>query len=419
MPRAGHGCVACATGGSDAAMYTRCTHCSTWFSLTTDQLRQGHGAVRCGSCLRSFDALVNLHEALLESLQMDNAKGFDADVEVGSTTPASDALDHPDEPVANEDPTAWVEEATEIEPLLTDDSIRADWQGVDGARGETRSTSPHHANPLPPQTEDPATSSSADDADTQETRSARSFSASDRTDLNRDVPPGDPSSPFTEPSGKPNPVDLGQVPPEFDASLQANEVATERQPLTATVDAPLDRERIGPQILREDIDRIGRARRGRRYRWIKATLALGLSVTLVAQYAWFLPGDLVKRFPAARPWTQAFCTQTGCTLPPLRQPSLIRLASRDVRVHPKYEGALLIAASLINDGAYAQPFPNVTFTLFNVNGQTIASREFQPPDYLEPNAVTTAVMRPQQPVQIVLELLAPEEAAVSFEFQFH
>lgn len=43
-------------------MITRCPHCGTTFRVTPEQLRLGHGQVRCGACMASFDALASLAE---------------------------------------------------------------------------------------------------------------------------------------------------------------------------------------------------------------------------------------------------------------------------------------------------------------------------------------------------------------------
>ena len=174
-----------------------------------------------------------------------------------------------------------------------------------------------------------------------------------------------------------------------------------------------------PEVLQADYDRIDRALRLRRRRRIYVAAALLCVLSLLAQYAWFLPGDLTARYPMARPWVERFCAQAGCTLPLERAPQLVSLAHRDVRVHPKYEGALHIAATLVNKAPFSQPFPTIVFTLYNVNGQTIASRRFAPAQYLDREvADAPAMMPPLEPVKVVFELLAPEEAAVSFEFRF-
>jgi len=60
----------------------------------------------------------------------------------------------------------------------------------------------------------------------------------------------------------------------------------------------------------------------------------------------------------------------------------------------------------------------LTFSLFTVNGQLSTIREFAPAEYLGDRPRAALPMPPAKPVQISLELLAPEQAAVSFEFNF-
>ncbi|MCW8845985.1 MAG: DUF3426 domain-containing protein [Gammaproteobacteria bacterium] len=43
-------------------MHTRCTHCDTAFRITPEVLTYARGRVRCGQCLRTFDALEHLSE---------------------------------------------------------------------------------------------------------------------------------------------------------------------------------------------------------------------------------------------------------------------------------------------------------------------------------------------------------------------
>jgi len=43
-------------------MHTRCTHCDTAFRITPEVLSYARGRVRCGQCLRTFDALEHLSE---------------------------------------------------------------------------------------------------------------------------------------------------------------------------------------------------------------------------------------------------------------------------------------------------------------------------------------------------------------------
>ena len=141
-------------------------------------------------------------------------------------------------------------------------------------------------------------------------------------------------------------------------------------------------------------------------------------VLLAGQYIFFMPEDAARRYPQWRGAIESVCVRIGCVLPERRDPARIRVVSRDVRIHPRYEGAMQIKATLTNSAPYRQPYPKVRFTLFNVNGQTIATRVFQPPEYLGRPVDAGARLRPKTQFQVALDVLAPEEAAVSFEFSF-
>jgi len=173
-----------------------------------------------------------------------------------------------------------------------------------------------------------------------------------------------------------------------------------------------------PQSLREDWQRLQTMRATRLRNISLGLLTLILLAGLGLQYMWFEPEDLLRRFPQARAGVEAFCKRADCLLPSTRDPAKIKLLSRAVRAHPDYEGALLVSATFSNNAAWAQPFPDMKFSLYNVNGLTIASRVFHPEQYLAGALPADALLPPGQPVQISLEILAPEEAAVSFEFTF-
>jgi hypothetical protein len=173
-----------------------------------------------------------------------------------------------------------------------------------------------------------------------------------------------------------------------------------------------------PAVLRDDAEQRAAARRASRRAVTLGFASVVLLVLLGAQYAWFMPDDLLARFPQARIWLEPFCARTGCVLPHTLEPGGVEIVTRDVRIHPDYEGALLVNATLMNALPFAQPYPRIQFVLYNVNGETIAARTFEPPEYLARQVNLVRGMLPKVPVQAVLELLAVEQAAVSFEFRF-
>jgi predicted Zn finger-like uncharacterized protein len=173
-----------------------------------------------------------------------------------------------------------------------------------------------------------------------------------------------------------------------------------------------------PAVLREDAAELAARTSARRRNIGYGSAALALLALLALQYVFFMPEDAARRYPQWRGAIESLCVQFGCVLPERRDASRIGVVSRDVRVHPRYEGVLQIKATLTNAAKFRQPYPRVRFTLFNVNGQTIATRVFQPSEYLGRSVAASARLRPQTPFQVELDVLAPEEAAVSFEFQF-
>ncbi len=65
MPSATAGCASAgAAGPGPDAVYTRCAHCNTVFSINATALRIGRGRVRCGACMEEFEALATLSEDL-------------------------------------------------------------------------------------------------------------------------------------------------------------------------------------------------------------------------------------------------------------------------------------------------------------------------------------------------------------------
>jgi len=173
-----------------------------------------------------------------------------------------------------------------------------------------------------------------------------------------------------------------------------------------------------PEVLREQSEEQSARSAARRRNIGYGVAGVALLALLAFQYLFFNPEAAARQYPQWRDTIESMCAHIGCVLPERRDPSRIRVLSRDVRVHPKFEGVLQIKATLANAAPFRQPYPRLRFTLFNVNGQTIATRVFRPSEYLGRNVSPSARLRPRSPFQIALDVLVPEEAAVSFEFQF-
>lgn len=152
--------------------------------------------------------------------------------------------------------------------------------------------------------------------------------------------------------------------------------------------------------------------------FFQIVVLLLLLTVLTLQLAWFNRDLLLKKYPQLYPWAEKVCTQLDCTIVRFRDLAAVKVLNRDVRLHPRYENALLVNATIVNTAKYVQPFPVVQLTLFDTNGKVMAHRDFNPQDYLDQNYLNSAGMQPDAPIHFVLELSGFSTKAVGFEFNF-
>ena len=147
-------------------------------------------------------------------------------------------------------------------------------------------------------------------------------------------------------------------------------------------------------------------------------LILSLLLVAVTQLVWFNRDQVLSRYPELLPYARQLCERVQCELIRYRNVAEIKLLNRDVRDHPRYERALLVNATLINEASVIQPFPRIQLGLFDTDGRLLAYREFSSADYLDESINVENGMLPNKPIHIVLEVIGPTEGAVSFEFRF-
>lgn len=158
-----------------------------------------------------------------------------------------------------------------------------------------------------------------------------------------------------------------------------------------------------------------RASGARQWPWFVACTLLTLS--LVVQLAW-AERDPLLRNPAAGGWLRSSCNVLGCELPLIAAPQQLHLLASNVQAHPSVPGALMISASVRNDAAFAQPYPVLTITLSNAQGQRVAMRRLQPREYLDDSVLLRRGLAPGASAVLLLEVEDPGDKAVAFEFGF-
>lgn len=218
-----------------------------------------------------------------------------------------------------------------------------------------------------------------------------------------------------------------QLPPEPFRELPVNEPAFEPPRLDLAVYRPRQPE---PEPVAdaaapasEDFSQLSFAPRfarprpaaPRRWPWIVACLLLAL--LLAAQVGWACRDALVAN-PVVGGWLRATCATLGCELPLVRDVGRLHLLARDVQSHPSVPGALLISATVRNDAAFAQPWPVVAITLFDVDGKRLAMRRLRPADYLGDRAVRPRGLAAGASAALVFEVDDPGQRAVTFSLDF-
>ncbi|MEQ8953741.1 MAG: zinc-ribbon and DUF3426 domain-containing protein [Gammaproteobacteria bacterium] len=110
----------------------------------------------------------------------------------------------------------------------------------------------------------------------------------------------------------------------------------------------------------------------------------------------------------------AVCPGIGCSVPEYRALDLIRI-SGFIEPHPEYRNSLVAKIDLRNQGLAEQPFPPIAIYFRNLDGQITASRIFQPGEYIQGEARGYQNMPVSRNVQLELELLDPGEQSTSYE----
>ena len=146
-------------------------------------------------------------------------------------------------------------------------------------------------------------------------------------------------------------------------------------------------------------------------------LALLLAALLVLQ---ILVADRARLAADAawRPRLEALCGVLGCDLPAWREPTALRVTSREMRPHPSVPGALLVTASFSNQSRFPQAWPQLELSLTDLDGQALGLRRFTPTEYLG-SAPRSERIAPGQSAIVTLEIADPGRRALAFGIEFH
>ncbi|MFC3716608.1 DUF3426 domain-containing protein [Luteimonas soli] len=148
--------------------------------------------------------------------------------------------------------------------------------------------------------------------------------------------------------------------------------------------------------------------------WKSAAAIVALTLLLLLQLL-LADRDRLAADARWRPLLANVCGVLGCTLPPWREPEAFALLARDVRPHPSKPEVLRVTATFRNDARWPQPWPRVRLTLSDVNGNAVATRDFDARDYLG-NAPAQAELRSGQSASIAMDVVESGPRSVAFDF---
>lgn len=122
----------------------------------------------------------------------------------------------------------------------------------------------------------------------------------------------------------------------------------------------------------------------------------------------------IAQIETMRPALAYICNITGCELPPKTDVNQITLAQTQIDLHPEVPGALRITAKLVNRAEFAQPFPPLQLTLTDRVGRIVGRRAYPVDVYLDGDS-ELALLQPEMPREVTLNLAQPVDNAVGFE----
>lgn len=454
-----------------AQFKTRCPHCGAQFRISEDHLKQANGAVRCGSCLKVFQASENLVKeapAAAPAKRAAPAKpaarpAARAAAQAKAAQPAKPAqkpatkssgpeqwsLPQEEKPAAaaskwtlDDSSAASEDKSTPLDRDFDDKSVtRNEYKGNDtrislggaelsdsfmniGEEDDESLTSENFSDMAgAPRGEDGGGDESwaeklleeLDDEPAETKPSAQPP---------KDDTPRKPAKPATAApaNSTAGDDDWATEADDFFGGMDLDEPASmDMQPLDDDDDDDLGaielpqveaRKPVRASLPRPDISGLDV---GDMIKWA-ALSAAGLLV-LGVQYLAFNFGELA-RTPEWRGFYSTVCGAVGCSLPNPSDTRKLHASNLVVRDHPVVEGALVVDVIVFNEGDYPQPFPVLELGFSSLQGRPLAGRRFSPDEYRQGELARMDQMPVGVPVHVSFEIMDPGPDAVNYTLMF-
>ena len=449
-------------------MVTRCPQCQTSFKVTEEHLKIANGAVRCGSCLLVFQARqhwVNPDNMAASTTPASAAAGkfrFDQ-----SAIDNSGAAGSSEEPVEQRSPNAFVppkvalnntapadKAATEspahkkLDEIGDDERISDDLDIEDDEGGITPTAAKAGQFGEPDDDYDSVFDEFDDQADSSKFDNALDDNFNDLDALVDGASSGSDNADTSddawakkilddiEQKNKPEELDLDAVDNIRDILTDFTnpvDVDAARRDLGFDRDEPFAARELGEK----KTDRGGgraemiahieplpvelvssEPRDGSNWKEILAwnASAIALVFLLFIQYVSFNFSALAKK-DTTRPYMQTICNAVGCKLPSVENNRYIKIRNLVVRKHSQIADGLAVDAILFNITGQELPFPQLELYFSDLAKTPVASRRFEPAEYLSGELSGQTMIPSGRPVHIALEIVNPSGDAVNWVLQ--
>jgi predicted Zn finger-like uncharacterized protein len=425
-------------------MYSQCPECQARFRVTADALRAARGTVRCGRCGTAFDALESLSDALPPPAP-------EPELQPMLSAPDAEALRRPEpgtavdddyhfsaedldrvfvearqwpvlaarQPVALAATVEAVADLAEPPAVVVDERVAMEDITLEGERIQIEPPpEPADESPDLDSTDEfevlrqvPDSAYPEDDEDTQENLKAL---VQQLAVVPIDAPSGEQPDETAEPvpeAGAVSPVEFVAAPAasaaEPGAAVAPDVTAAEPEPipLSARRWRRAESEEAPAHAAPEPSARSAYGTLG----W--ALLGLVLALVLVAQLVHHFRQDLV-RHPQVGPILRAAYERLGVELSPNWDLGAFEL--RQWGNDADAAGRMVVRASLTNRAPFPQPHPILRLELEDRFGNTVASRDFEPADYLKNPSQATRLIDPGASSEAELALTATGRDAVGY-----
>ena len=371
---------------------TRCPNCGTTFHVSQQHLQAANGNVRCGSCMKVFNAV----QHMVNNQADEDEKLLD--------------FDFADQKKAN---TKSEEEFSDsFLDLDRSSGSRNPFRDMDDVNGDSNKDNEDWTRAL--LDDEPAPRRKATPAADDDLLGEMRFDDTPLFDID-----GEPSkTSAAKQAAAPSPAKAPEAPSfEEDFDDLFSEMDGKKQQKSRPSHAMTQRDSLIKHIEADPLElhiESGHWRALRRAAWIIISI-IGL-IALPAQIAWFKFDELSQE-PQWRPWYAKICPMLGCELPKQENVHLIKASNLVVRSHHDRADALVVDAILTNSAGYDQPFPALELMFTNPQGEIVSGRRFSPTEYLEGELRGARSMRPRQPVHISLAIVDPGPQAVGYAIQ--